>query len=595
MKNKVIIHISDLHVTDASDENINSYLTTNDVDSNRFLNEFITKVKGKYKIEETIFYLIITGDISNQGKKSEFSRATQYIKKKCSDLSINTENCLIIPGDHDIFRPALANHIDNKPNSDNSELNRVKFDNFSEFYTSIKSNTFCSDKIIVDYLKIEDNLILLGLNSNLNIGCKGGLGYISIDEFEKEFNSLRAEFGSDTHFIISCHHNFTANYENTNSGQWESENRIDFLALIERLQIKLALCGNEHTSATKQIDSYSVLTSDCGSFSAQKDHTSFKIYPIDISSEKISLKNNIYALQKTNHNDKPYFWSLMNNADAKQVEEFVLYTKNIQEIKQIEEIPRLSEEGEKKNINISQEKSIDRIFYDNSQISEKLYQIVKDNNLFHSGHFHWSETSRAHNWIDISKLLENKEDLLFAKNAVVDVIEKFNIQENCDLIIGLGYEGNIISSKASIKFEIPYAALPYSYRYDEHHDFEKKMNFNNNGQFKRVLIITDVVNDGRTIRKLIAKREIEFFEKVEKIMVVSLFYTGTREVNHNILNTDSFPGDYDFENDHIVSNMEFYTVKSLRVERCPYKADYKESCFIYKDSLNCVHLFYNEE
>lgn len=81
MKNKVIIHISDLHVTDASDENINSYLTTNDVDSNRFLNEFITKVKGKYKIEETIFYLIITGDISNQGKKSEFSRATQYIKK----------------------------------------------------------------------------------------------------------------------------------------------------------------------------------------------------------------------------------------------------------------------------------------------------------------------------------------------------------------------------------------------------------------------------------------------------------------------------------------------------------------------------------
>ena len=228
-------------------------------------------------------------------------------------------------------------------------------------------------------------------------------------------------------------------------------------------------------------------------------------------------------------------------------------------------------------------------------LTEKLYQIIKDKNLFHSGHFHWSETSRAHNWIDISKLLENKEDLLFAKNAIVDVIEKFNIQENCDLIIGLGYEGNIISSKASIKYGIPYTALPYSYRYNEHHDFEKKINFNNDGQFKRVLIITDVVNDGRTIRKLIAKREKEFFEKVEQIIVVSLFYTGIREIHHNILNINSFPKDYDFENDDIVNNIEFYTVKSLRVERCPYKADYKESCFIYKDSLNCVHLFYNEE
>ena len=50
MKNKVIIHISDLHVTDASDENINSYLTTNDTESNRFLNEFLKKVKEDYNV-----------------------------------------------------------------------------------------------------------------------------------------------------------------------------------------------------------------------------------------------------------------------------------------------------------------------------------------------------------------------------------------------------------------------------------------------------------------------------------------------------------------------------------------------------------------
>ena len=76
------------------------------------------------------------------------------------------------------------------------------------------------------------------------------------------------------------------------------------------------------------------------------------------------------------------------------------------------------------------------------------------------------------------------------------------------VIIGLGYEGNIISSKAAIKFNKPYSFLPYSYRHDEHHEYENQLNFDNsNNDYKNILIITDVVNDGRTIRKLIKKRQ----------------------------------------------------------------------------------------
>jgi hypothetical protein len=121
------------------------------------------------------------------------------------------------------------------------------------------------------------------------------------------------------------------------------------------------------------------------------------------------------------------------------------------------------------------------------------------------------------------------------------------------------------------------------------------LNYNNDdGHFKTVIIITDVVNDGRTIRKLIDKREKDFFARVEKVIVLSLFYTGHQRINTNILNFDQLPTDYDLENDHKVNNIEYYTVKSLRVEKCPYGKEYKEQCFIYRDELSCVHLFYDE-
>ncbi|WDT67884.1 hypothetical protein [Cloacibacterium sp. TD35] len=94
-------------------------------------------------------------------------------------------------------------------------------------------------------------------------------------------------------------------------------------------------------------------------------------------------------------------------------------------------------------------------------------------------------------------------------------------------------------------------------------------------------------------------REKNFFENVEKINVVSLFYSGDRPLNIDVLNTKgkSFSKDYDLENDYPdVDNIDYYTVAKLKVEKCPYSnGDYKEACLIYKDKLDCVHLFYDEE
>lgn len=597
---KVIIHISDLHVTTHTGNdlkvtpNIDSYLTTdqNPDASDNYIEKFIKKVKNTYPGKEYI--LLVTGDISNSGGTKEFDYAEKFICKIITELSISKENCLIIPGDHDVHRLSLTNALEETPNGEPHTLHSKKFANFGTFYKKVKNKDFVFDKLIFDHVIIDDKIVMLAINSNYKVGTKSENGFIPIEQLDTEIETLKMELENTTLNYIACwHHNIAAGYENSNSGQWDVENRKNLIAQLEKQNIKLVLNGNEHTSGSKDISS--IQTSDCGSLSSIKSDAAFKAYLVSISADEILLKNDIFGLQKTGGNDAAYFWQQRENIEARQPDSFKLYQKNDHKITEadVQELPEEQPAAGRDSESVQIATQI--IFYENPEISDKLYSIVRDEKLFHSGHYHWSETSRAHNWIDVSKLLEKSDNIYFAQNAIIDVIEQFSFATDCNLIIGLGYEGNIISSKASIKYGIPYTSLPYSYRYKEHHDYEKKLNYENeSGQFKTVLIITDVVNDGRTIRKLIGKREKDFFEKVERIIVISLFYTGQQSINKDILNFDHLPESYDKTEDHVVNNIEYYTIKALRVEKCPYGSNYREECFIYRDELSCVHSFYDD-
>ena len=342
------------------------------------------------------------------------------------------------------------------------------------------------------------------------------------------------------------------------------------------------------------------MISDSGPLTSKKNDSAFKIYEIELTDD-IILTNKIYGLIKTGAFENPYHWEQRNNSHCKQDEAIRVFIKNTPDVTDdITEI--LSEENidteESLNIQTSGFTLNEKNIYYNPLYTDVLYNKVKELNIFHTGHFHWSETSRAHNWIDISKLIENKENLNFLKNAVIDVLEAKIQTENIDLIIGLGYEGNILATKLAIKYNKPYSFLPYSYRHHEHHSTETELNFENDQKlFKNVLIITDVVNDGRTIRKLIKKRQKDFFSNVDKTYVISLFYTGESILNNNILNFEFIKSikDYDLLTDEEVNNIEFYTVKSLKVEKCPHGKNFREECLIYKDELSCVNLFYDEK
>jgi len=441
-----------------------------------------------------------------------------------------------------------------------------------------------------------NDIILLGINTNYHVGQNSAQGYLPVEDFDKEL--LELNVNDDKHLILAFHHNISGTYEDKISGQWDLTNRKDIIPIFEKHKVKCIFHGNEHTPKSGKLVSSEIYVSDSGALAGITPSGSFKIYEINLERNSIELKNNIFQLRKTNAIDESNFgeWGTVLQSEVRtEIESFNIFIGMPELIDETLEIPS------QKSIKEVQPKSKNRdskscVIYENKVIQTKLYQIVKEKKLFHSGHFHWSESSRAHNWIDIAKLLENHDDLYFVKKSIVDVIESQSLNDDCDLMIGLGAEGNIISSKASIQFEMPHVSLPYSYRYDESHEYERQINYaNSRGNFKTVMIISDVINDGRTLRKLIGFHEKEFFEKVERVIVISLFYTGQESINTNILNYDNLSEKHNIEDEYRINCIEFYAIKQLRVEKCPYGSHYKEECFIYKDDLNCVHLFFNED
>ena len=565
--------------------------------------EQILHIFINYKFPQNPKILLITGDITNAAEQREFNIAEKYIRLFSKELNIDPTHILLIPGDHDIHRETIKFAM-RKPENENKEgfqLSEDKYMNFSCFlYNKIYNKKFEYNKIIFDIKEVGKKIIILCVNSNYKVGEKSAFGYIDIEKCENEISEVKKKY-PDKHILLAFHHNISGIYEDKLSGQWDVANRANLIHWLERNQVKCIFYGNEHTCRSSKLDSTEIYISDAGSGSSKAPLSTFKCYEIEETNTSIKIINHLFSLLQSNATTEAGYgdWTEIIPPSNKKEEKdsFLIYTqKDIVVDDRFEQLPN-SSSTESQTVNLEKVEKKDSLIYYNNTYSDRLYEIIKSKKIFYSGHFHWSETSRALNWIDTSKILEDKENLLFAKDAIIDIISNFKLSENCDLIIGLGYEGNMISTKASIKYNIPYTFLPYSYRYDDHNRFETRLNFSNeNEAFKTVLIITDVVNEGRTIRKLIGKREKSFFEKVEKIIVVSLIYTGKEETfNTQILNYNNLPSNYDLENDNEVNNIEYFSVLRLKVGKCPYKNAYREECPIYKDKLNYIHCFYEEK
>jgi adenine/guanine phosphoribosyltransferase-like PRPP-binding protein len=600
---KIILHLSDLHVSthrgrDGKDlERINSYLTTDTKveGTKRFVAEFIDYVNKKFNGEE--LYLMISGDLADRAAKDEYDCLLLILNKIALELKIDKQNVLIVPGDHDINRASVDYAYENSDKTlPDYSFNEAKFRFFSQFYRAFFERDFKFDNVITDFLKFdEEKLVIIGMNSNGRIGSTKGSGYVDIEKLRQELVELNIP--KEYSKVALLHHNMVGQYEAVMHGQWDAENKIDVLNILQSENINVIFYGNEHTPASNRFND--LLFVSAAAFAKKGSLNGFRAYKVNSQNGALDFDNLKYALQNEGAQTVHEFgsWSIVELNSKSENLEKIFIRRPVEEQVIIESVELTGEQAEASEpvilstpiaVNVKADKLKEAIAEGSfapipqatieSDYHKKIFQIVKENDLFKSGHFHWNDGSKAHNWIDVPRLLSERENMFTAQKAIFDVIEKNNLE--FDLVIGLGMEGIILANYTAVKLDKPYTYLPYSYRYNDHEDYEKNIQLKNEGEYKKILIITDVVKNGKTVNRLF-EHETEFFstDKVTNISVVSLFYTG--DIILDPLNPDPS------------SHIRYYSVSHMKVEKCPYGRDFRETCMIYREKLACVHEFYD--
>lgn len=627
-KNKAFIHISDLHIANdkliTGEQNSRYNLTwlhsSDDRISDDYISDFCEYINHNLDDNAYEIYLLITGDIADSSEKVEYNKALKYLKQIITKLKIGKENILLIPGNHDINRyecTEAARKCSNE-NKKSYEFHDEKYTYFSDFYEEFFDNAkkFDSKKQIVDKLILcEEKILILGINSNYKIGCLGGTGSLNFEEFEdelkKELEFLNRESYKEWVFIAIFHHNILNEYNESKElyGSWEKTDWVKLKKILDKFQFKCVFYGNEHTRSSSKMtnhDEVSFYCSDSGSFALKKPLPSFKIYELFHDDNETYFKNTLYLLIDAKKKEEEEYgkWAIQRCDDVDEFEKFILRQKPTIKLDKNTEIDGFcinnqndcitngmyKEEIPLSPITTSKDENCDNhadaceekkypLVLPNDYFQNGITRIIKSGKLYHQGHFHWGLQARSHNWIDTTSLLSKRENVIIIQKEIEKKINDNGI--NYDFIIGLGIQGNIMASSLLTK-DKPYSFMPYTFRYDEANEYEKEICFKNDNIFKHVLIITDVVFSGNMLENLVKDKASNFFEKVDTISIISLFYSGNN-INDQpeglIKITDK--------------NINFYPLAQLEVERCSFGDDFKQNCVIYKEHLCDVYKFYN--
>ena len=480
---KAIIHISDLHITEHKDDDgriINSsWFTTHDVAFRESIFALIKEKKANLNIDE--FYLVISGDLSNTSTQFEYETTKIFLEKFLESININKSNVLIVPGNHDINwfenKRAFIDYTKSKSNKIKNtwEFNEEKFIFFESFYNNFFNDPqtkFDCNKIVMKIIPINNTKVLLiGINSILLSSYNAvEYGDFDVDKLDRELEASLNEY-NDYERIAIFHHNpdINSNSEIVFLKDWNNKKIV-----FQKFNIKTFLFGHEHTYGASRDDSFFnyIATGSLG-INSIKVNNYINIIEIIDNINNLKLKNNFSKLEKDGKKGNPDFgfWNDINDPEC--IKEFTILEKpNLSNnIVTSPLFPSNIKIDSKEFTNLSNsflESSVDVDY------SDLLLKLVKEKKAFKSGHFHWSENSKSHNWIDIPNLLNSRHVVTTCQKAFYDIIIKNSIHS--DLIIGIGMEGSFLGAPVSLQLNCSYTFLPYEYRYNDHDDYEKKLN-----------------------------------------------------------------------------------------------------------------------
>jgi|GEM_PF-5819845 len=382
----VILQISDLHITD--DTNKKSYLKS-DVFS-EYIDTFINGISTSLGSDSNKIFLIVTGDIADASIRLEYEQAAVVLNKLCERLSIIPKDVMLLPGNHDINRNLLKVESDKgTPDNELHTKQKVKFKFFKEFYDKFYMNKdikFNPGKSVVRTILLpENNLLLIGVNTvyHESILVQDHKGWIEPTKLREELSIIKQSTTdySTLYKIVFMHHRpDRVNESNNHIANWSHVGPI-----FEEFGIYNYVSGHNHSYQSYPLHLHTTqIHAGCGTFGliADKQHNSILLLKSDevIQQEGIyKFVVEVYKLQ----NDSTLFWQhITGNPDISP--DFIVSKRTLPSPPATTTIINTSTSNyydERPNIQDTPLHSCDET------TDKELKALVKNNNLFYTGHF----------------------------------------------------------------------------------------------------------------------------------------------------------------------------------------------------------------
>lgn len=479
-----ILHITDLHLDQF--EGQTEFLRKGFY--REYIDRLFTSIE-KNKNSLGIDYLMVTGDFIHKGKIENYEFVETILDYFSTKFSISKKNICFSIGNHDY----KWKELDSEDVEKEKELKKP----FKEFRDKFNSN----------HLVDAENFFLSQLNNHtyfLSIDStwksKNGIpGYFSQSEEDDLISVIRENVDSNATLLIGCHYPIISYDNNFLAGEetgWH-ENHVwikgySIRDRIKRIQIKNTIWfhGDVHASDPKIIDDeIFILTSKFGSW---PDTSEQKRQAVLITIDDNKISNTTCSYEFPGHNQNPSL------GDWKCGE-----TQQVRELKVVEK---------------NDEENTTKLIAYNKEVEKEILRIVKENNLYKFGRFHVSDDYISLGWVEINKLLNDKELLNRISDKCHDII-KSKISEPFDKILFLGIEiiGGILASQLSVRFNIKNSIIPIRKKSEHYSEFEfsHSSSFENISEIKRVVIFIDLISSGETIKALVN----EILSKNSKISI----------------------------------------------------------------------------
>lgn len=189
----------------------------------------------------------------------------------------------------------------------------------------------------------------------------------------------------------------------------------------------------------------------------------------------------------------------------------------------------------------NKESEEEKVFPINQEIEKEILRLIRERELYKFGRFHVSKEYISLGWVDINKLMNDKDLLNRISDKSYELI-KSKISESSleTFFLGVDIIGGILVSQLSVRFNVKNSVIPIRTKSDHYSVFEFSHSpaFVDKTHIKNVVIFIDIISSGNTIKSIV--EEIIAINSESNIHVISIISNDIEKRIISIPNTRSY-------------------------------------------------------